>query len=968
VVNVSRDEHKEGFEMYTAIILILVFLAVYYISIGIKKNNVKKIVTGVLIGVLTWIFFSFMDFWGEYLWFQSLGYTERYLIENFANLGIGIIGALTSLLIVYLLVMSVPKERKVLRWAPIAISVFIGASWGYNNWDTILKFFNKVPAGIADPIFGKDAGFYLFTLPFLDQLFTLLTTLTFIALATALIAVYVRFVGNNFEIRLLDSIGKSATSMYNQVYRNSAIFIFVLAFGKYLDRYHLMFSSRGAVMGPGWTDVNIQLPAYAIVIIITILLGFFLIIPPLRNKLHAYFVKRKMSYDQTHPFVLTTTGVAMLLIWFVALTAIPGLFQVLRVEPNEITFERPYIVNNIKLTRYAFNLNNIEEKEYPAAKDFTQETVSNNPAIFSNIRLWDWRALEAVYKQFQEIRLYYEFHDVDIDRYKINNRIRQVMVSAREMNVYNLPPKSQTFVNKTFQYTHGYGITMTTVNDFTDQGLPNLLIKDIPPVSRYPELNVTQPQIYYGELTNNYVVANSKEKEFDYPKGDDNAYTSYKGGGGVQLSNIWRKFLFGWKFDGTQFFLSGYSSTKSRILFHRQIEDRIKTLAPFIHFDQDPYIVLSKGKLYWIIDGYTASDYFPYSQPFSSNEIIQFKEAETNQTLRNNVVGYLDGENYVRNSVKAVVNAYNGDVDFYIFDKNDPIIKVWSKIFPHLFKPESEMPEDLLKHVRYPIDYLLVQGLMYAKYHMQDPTVFYNQEDLWVRATEKYYDHVQPVDPYYIVWELPGSDVPQFVLMMPFTPKGRQVMIGWIAGMCDPKDYGKFIAYNFSKDKRIIGPQQVETKIDQDSFLSGQLSLWNQRGSQVIRGNVLAIPVEETLFYVEPIYLQAQTAAYPELRLVAVMHDDNLSYAPTFKDALNGLFNQQQGQTTSATSTSGMGETQQMEAPQNKSTVQEQIDNANTAFENYLKLQGEKKFEDAAKQLEKLQQALQELQKQTGKK
>ncbi len=952
--------------MYSAIILIFVAIAFYFFYTGIKKNKSGKVAIGVAIGILTWVFFSYMDFWGEFLWFQSLGYSERFWAETFANVGFGVIGAGLGYLIIYLLTLALPRDRKLLKWIPRGLGVFVGATWGYNNWEIILRFFNKVPAGISDPIFHINAGFYLFSLPFFDAVQDFLSILVFISFFTMLIAIYVRLVGNNFELRPIDSIGKSATRLYNQLYIDSAILIFVLAFAKYLDRYHLLYSNRGAVMGPGWTDVNIQLPAYNIIVVITILLGLILIVPPLRNKIHAFYIKKNISYDQSHPYVLSTIGISMLVIWFVALTAVPALFQWLIVEPSEITYEKPYIVNNIKLTRYAFNLNHIDEREYPAAKNFTQQTVENNPAIFSNIRLWDWRALEAVYKQFQEIRLYYEFNDVDIDRYKINNQVRQVMVSAREMNADNLPPKSQTFVNKTFQYTHGYGITMSTVNDFTNQGLPNLLIKDIPPVAKYPSLDVTQPQIYYGELTNNYVVANSKQKEFDYPKGDDNAYIKYVGSGGVQLSNIWRKFLFGWKFSGTQFFVSDYPNSQSRIMFHRQIEDRVRTLAPFIHFDQDPYVVLSKGKLYWIIDGYTASNYFPYSQPFSSNETIQFKEADRNENLRSTVVPYLNGENYVRNSVKAVVNAYNGDVSFYIFDDSDPIIKVWSKIFPGLFKPKSEMPEGLLEHVRYPIDFLLVQGLMYAKYHMQDPIVFYNQEDLWVRATEKYYNHIQPVNPYYIIWELPGSDHPQFVLMLPFTPKNRQVMIGWIAGMCDPDDYGKFIAYNFSKDKRVIGPQQVETKIDQDSFLSGQLSLWDQRGSQVIRGNVLAIPVGETLFYVEPIYLQAETAAYPELRLVAVMHDDNLSYAPTFDEALQKLFVQEgQGNVTTAATSTTTGETQQPEVKNVLSNLSDQINAANDAFENYLKLQSEKKFEEAGKQLEKLQQALQQLQDRT---
>ncbi len=744
--------------------------------------------------------------------------------------------------------------------------------------------------------------------------------------------------------------------LHRGILRNGVIVIFVLAFGKFLARYHLMFSETGVVKGPGWTDVNIILPAYNVIIILMVLLGLALLIKPARNAVQKFYYKLGIKNIHSEPVLLASAAGSILIIWLLGLSIIPGIFQWLRVGPNEITFERPYIENNIKLTRYAYNLNNINEKEFPVSENFNREMVKNNSATFDNIRLWDWRALDAVYKQFQEIRLYYEFADVDIDRYSYAGMYNQVMVSAREMEASNLPQQSQTFVNQRFKYTHGYGITLTTVSDFTPEGLPNLLIKDIPPQSSYKELKVERPQIYYGELTDSHVIVNTTESEFDYPSGENNVYIKYPGTGGVEISNIWRKFLFGWMFDGTQLFFSGYPTSKSRIMFHRQIEERVKTLAPFLTFDGDPYIVLADGKLYWIIDAYTTSNYFPYSSTFNSTENISYKEGETNRVLTNQTAPELDGENYMRNSVKVVVDAFNGSVDFYIFDEKDPLIKVWSKIFPGMFKSKDKMPAELREHVRYPVDFLLVQGLMYAKYHMTDPTVFYNQEDLWIRATEQYYGKVQPVAPYYIMWELPGNNKPEFVLILPFTPKNRQVMIGWIAAMCDSDNYGKFIAYKFPKDKRVLGPQQVETKIDQDSFLSGQLSLWNQRGSNVIRGNVLAIPVENTLIYVEPIYLQAETAAYPELRLVAVMHDDNLSYAPTFGEALNGLF----GETVKEIP---MGEKNLVTKEQPQISVSDQIKEANNAFNDYLKLQGEKRFEEAAKELQKLQRILQELSK-----
>ncbi len=715
-----------------------------------------------------------------------------------------------------------------------------------------------------------------------------------------------------------------------------------------------MFSDMGIVRGPGWTDVNILLPAYDIIIVIMILFAAALLIKPARVMLQKFYSRLKIRNVGSEPVLVISVLVTIIGLWFIGLTAIPGIFQWLRVVPNEITYERPYIENNIKLTRYGFNLQNIEEKEYPANDVFNKQTVQDNPATFENIRLWDWRALQDVYKQFQEIRLYYEFKDVDIDRYHFNNEYRQVMVSAREMESANLPIQSQTFVNTRFKYTHGYGITLTTVSDFTPEGLPNLLIKDIPPVSKYPELEVKQPQIYYGELTDSYVIVNSDEPEFDYPSGEQNVDVKYQGKGGVRISNIWRKFLFGWKFDGTKFFFSGYPNSQSRIMFHRQIMDRVRTLAPFLEFDKDPYVVLGDdGKLYWMIDAYTTSSYFPYSEVFHSTEKIGYKEGESTRTLTTNTAPELDGINYIRNSVKVVVDAYNGTTDFYIFDEKDPLIKVWDKIFPGLFKKKSEMPADLMRHIRYPIDFLMVEGLMYAKYHMTDPTVFYNQEDLWIRATEKYYNDVQPVNPYYIMWQLPKTKKSEFVLILPFTPKNRQVSIGWIAGMCDGDNYGRFIAYKFPKEKSVLGPQQVETKIDQDSYLSGQLSLWDQRGSNVIRGNVLAIPVDQTIIYVEPIYLQAETAAYPELRLVAVMHDDNLSYAETFQEALQGLYGETPVKQVTTKEETGVQPAE--------TTTDEKIKQANDAFNNYLEYQGQKEFQKAAGELEKLQSILKEL-------
>ena len=937
----------------------LLGIAAFLFISGSQKRQSVKITLGIILGVLTVIFFWFMDFWGEELWYVNLGYGRRFWTVVNSNAGFAVAAAAAGLLIMFLLTLSIPKEHKALHRITKFFGILIGGIWGFSNWDVILEYLNQVSTGIKDPVLGKDVGFYLFSLPFFDNLFVFLFLISLVALFASFISSFVRFTENRFILYFPKAYEVNSERFYFPLYLNSAILIFILTFGKFLSRYHLMYSTEGVVAGPSWTDVNILLPAYVAVVILMVIIGISLLVPFLRKKTQNFFLKKfHISKDRSHILILLSSAAAIIIIWFIAFTVIPSAFEWLVVKPNEITFERPYISNNIKFTRYGFGLNKVEEQQYPMNGDFTQSTINQYPNIFTNIRLWDWRALDAVYKQFQTIRLYYEFSDVDVDRYEINGQKRQVMVSGREINIDNLPLQSQTFVNKRFQYTHGYGLTMAAVNEFTSQGLPHLLIKDIPPVSEDSSLQVKQPQIYFGELTNTPVVVNSKEKEFDYPSGEDNVYTKYAGKGGVRLSNFWRKFLYGWKYDGTNFLFSDYPTEQSRLMFHRQIEERIKLLAPFLHFDKDPYIVLSKGKLYWMIDAYTASSYYPCSQPFSSTENIQYKQGNETQTLSTQFSDYLDGVNYIRNSVKVVVNAYDGSVNFYIMDKSDPIIKVWSKIFPDLFKTENEMPKDLLAHIRYPIDMLLTQGIVYEKYHMTDPTVFYNQEDLWVRATAKYYSQVQPVEPYYIMWQVPGAQKQQYVLMLPFTPKNRQVLIGWIAGMCDPENYGRFLAYQFPKDKTVLGPQQVDTKIDQDSFLSGQLTLWDQHGSNVIRGNVLAIPVNNTLFYVEPIYLQAQTAAYPELRLVVVMHGENMSYAKTFDDALNGLF---------AKTAGSENVTEQTQSTKTSVPIMaDQIKSANDAFNNYLKFIGDKKFSEAAKELEKLQQSLEELSNQAN--
>ncbi|MFW6360770.1 MAG: UPF0182 family protein [Spirochaetota bacterium] len=993
--------------MYTVVFLALIAISGLILFRGIHSGKKRNIILGAALAAATLLFFWFMGFWGEKLWFDSLGYADRFWQEILIKVVSGLIGLAigVAVLLPFALMVQIPKEsglpRKTLRMVPLALGGLIGISKGVGNWDTIFKFLYQHTTDIKEPILGMDAGFYMFTLPFLEVIYSLLFILSIIAVILTFLPLYAhtqrglsRYFSEKSGARdVTPDEEEQAQAEKSQkgggLFLSAASLFFVmLAVGKLLDRYRLLLDSGGITVGPGWTDANIRMPMFFVAAFIALLGAALLWFPALRRKIGKPF--GKLFSNMLHPQVTAAGSVLILILvlWFVVLNIVPGLFQSLKVSPNEITMERQYINNNIELTRHGFNLMNISEEEFPVSQEFNRQMVEDNQGTISNIRLWDWRALDSVYKQFQEIRLYYEFRDIDIDRYYINGDYRSVMVSAREMETDNLPPKSQTFVNKHFKYTHGYGITMNTVNDFTDSGLPQLLIKDIPPQNEYESLRVDRPEIYYGELTDEYVVANSKEKEFDYPSGDENAYVEYAGDGGVQVSNFFRKLIFGYKFGGTKFLFSGYTDKDSRVMFYRDIIERVNRAAPFLTFDRDPYIVLIDGELHWIVEGYTTSTNFPYSDYYTAEAVGASRIAERRRGTEERLTGRI---NYIRNSVKAVVNPYNGDIDMYIYDESDALIKVWNRIFPGLFKNKSEMPTALKQHVRYPANYLMLQGEVYSKYHMTDPAVFYNQEDLWIKATEKYYNDVQDVKPYYVMWERPGSDEPEFVVMMPFTPKNRQVLIGWIAGASDPEHYGEFIAYKFPKDKRVLGTQQVETKIDQNSYLSSQLSLWSQRGSNVIRGNVIAIPIDDTMLYIEPIYLQSETAAYPELRLVAVMHDDNLSYAESFEDALKGLYSEDTGpqklnedlvsQFSSQQGQAGAGE--QAEAGEQTAAegqaapaapgaaelpegMEQLIQSANSAFDTYFELLGEKRFGEAAQELDRLGRVLEQMTREQG--
>ncbi len=589
--------------MYSLIMLSLIGVGLWITISGARRRRISLAIAGIMVGAGTALFFWLMGFWGEMLWFKSLGYSERIWEVLFVRLLAGGASALVSAGFVLLFTLGYSPQKRLIRYAAAGLAAAVGTRWGIGQWENILRFIYAAPTNLSEPVFGHTVGFYLFYLPLSEQVLNLLYMLTLLTVAACVWDAFIL-------LRLQDEFAVEVEAVEDRigsVYRAAGLLLIVMALDKVLDRFLLMYSELGAVTGPGWTDVNVRLPALTVMIVMMILVALVLVVSPLRRRVVAIFQNRVRNERLLHGYVIGGVAITVLAVQLLALNVTPALFQSLRVEPNEITFERPYIANNIRFTRSGFKLDVVEEREYPASETFSAETVTNNPTIFSNIRLWDWRALDAVYKQFQEIRLYYEFDDVDVDRYTIDGDYRQVMVSAREVELENLPEQSQTFVNRRFKYTHGYGITMTNVSQFTPQGLPDLLIRDIPPKYRSPDIAVERPELYYGELTRTPVVVNSREPEFDYPQGDANATIQYPGQGGVALENIWRKVLYGWKFDGLRLLLSGYPTAQSRIMFHRQIEERVRVLAPFLSLTMIPTCaerraaLLDRGCLYHIL-------------------------------------------------------------------------------------------------------------------------------------------------------------------------------------------------------------------------------------------------------------------------------------------------------------------------------------------------------------------------------
>jgi uncharacterized protein len=735
-----------------------------------------------------------------------------------------------------------PLFRRFLLPGALLLGLLASLSVG-SHWETLLRFLYAQPFNAQDPLFGRDLGFYVFRLPFLTSLSGWAFLGTGIT-SLLVLATYVLYRG----VALTPHGPRVAGHARGHLLALGALLLVLKAIGYYLDTFELLFSPRGIVFGAGYSDIHANLPALRILAVLALVC--------------AAICVWHIGRPGIRP-VLIALGV-LVAGNIVGLGVYPNLLQRLRVTPNEIVAERPYIEQNIKHTRMAYGLDRIVEQEFPAEETLRAEDLKKNDGTIKNIRLWDHRPLLATYAQLQEIRTYYRFTDVDNDRYMVDGELRQVMLSPRELSYKNLP--SRIWINERLTYTHGYGVVLGPVNRITPEGLPDFWIKDIPPVSPGP-IKVTRPEIYYGEIGNDYVFVKTRAQELDYPAGDKNVYSSYAGTGGVPVESLLRKLILALRFGDIKIVLSNDIVAESRVMYHRQIEERVKKLAPFIQFDRDPYLVVGEdGRLIWIIDGYTTTNRFPYSEPVRG-------------------MG-----NYIRNSVKAVVDAYHGSVTLYLSDPSDPVVRTYAQAFPGLFQPLSAIPADLKSHIRYPQGLFGIQARMFATYHMQDPQVFYNKEDLWSIPKRTQDGQEREMEPYYTIMRLPGEKQEEFILLSPFNPSKKDNMIAWMAARSDGPHYGKVVAYNFPKQKLIYGPRQIEARIDQDAFISQQLSLWSQRGSQVIRGSMLAIPIEQSLLYVQPLYLAAEKGSLPELKRVIVSMGNQIAMEENLEASLAQLF------------------------------------------------------------------------------
>ncbi|MDD7347017.1 MAG: UPF0182 family protein [Clostridiales bacterium] len=939
-----------------------------------KRNKIITAVVGIMIPVL---FISLIDFIVDWLWFGELGYVAVFFTKLFTQIKIGLPIFIVVFLLVnfYLhkvrkgyftkIVSSEETDLKRLRTYTSLLSVIFGAFAAIFAmkvlWFPLLQFLNSTDFKIKDPIFGMDVSFYVFKLEFLQTVNQLVIALTLIIIVVTIIYYlilltmrtpdplpdeedendYTYVDGNDYEdFKDLHGIlgelfkrifvtkknpginRKAATSgktYFNQIVEIArhqfialGIFFFLmLALNFYLQQFELLHTHRGVVYGAGFTDLNVTLWVYRILMIMS-LVGAVFVIPMIKRKNY-----RKIFVIPAAMIVIGLAGMG-----------VAAAVQNFVVSPDEINKESKYLKRNIEFTQYAYDLDNVDVKSFPAENSLTADDIKNNNQTISNIRINDYKPVKTFYNQTQSIRQYYTFNDVDVDRYNIGDEITQTYMSVREIDEEKI---NDTWLNRHLKYTHGYGATLSRVDTVTPSGQPSVMIKNIPPETDKEELKINRPEVYFGELSNDYILVDTKEDEFDYPDGNDNRYTRYKGTAGIKL-NPFNRLLFSIKERSLKLLVSSNIKGDSRIIINRNVVDRIRKVMPYLTYEEDPYAVNINGKLYWMMDAYTTSSQYPYSEPFVSEKAKA-------------------SGNYIRNSIKVVVDAYNGDTNFYIVDKDDPLARTYQKIFPTLFKDVEKMPEAMREHMRYPHAMFKVQSEIYSRYHMNDVKVFYQKEDLWDVAKQIYGTEEISMEPNYFVAKLPGEGEAEFISTLPFTPKGKNNMTALMVARNDGKNYGNLVVYQFPKSKTVYGPMQIEAQIDQNTEISQDFSLWNSAGSKYSRGNLFVVPIESSLLYVEPVYLEASNSAIPEVKRVIIAYGDKIAYEATLKEALQSLFGDQAGEAytqgiTTESNGQGSGDTKNGEKSGDSSkdgqdSMATLIDKANKAFED-----GQKSMKD----------------------
>lgn len=928
-----------------------------------KKSGTKVKLIILVIVLLFGLFMALINFITDFLWFKELGYVSVFFTKLFTQLKIGIpvFVVVTILSFMYLAMLKrgyykkvasndTPNE-KLLRWIALGYAAAFAGVVTYlatkNLWFKALEFFNSTGFDIKDPLFGNDISFYIFKLDFIKSLNDILM-LIIVAFAALTVIYYMtlismrkpqifekvedegpqygtdvdseeydeeeRFSGNvsSFEDafkKFGKTIGKKAKSRKpkkqfddnnfkhllniasKQLTVLGIIFFLMVGVSFFLKQYELLYSSTGVLYGAGYTDVNVTLWMYRIIMGLAVVAAVTLVVG---------VSKRSMLVALTVPVIMIAVGLVG--------TGAGALIQNYVVSPDEINKESKYLERNIEFTQYAYGLDQVDTRNFASASTLTAADIENNPETINNIRINDYEPSKKFYNQTQSIRQYYTFNGVDVDRYMIDGEYTQVFLSAREIDEEKI---SSEWLNKHLKYTHGYGITLSRVDKITSSGQPDMLIQNIPPESDIPEIQIDRPEIYFGELTDNYILVNTNEQEFDYPDGAGNKYNQYDGTAGIKL-NFLNRFMFTVREQQLKLLVSTNITGDSKIIINRDVTKRVKTIMPYLSYETDPYMVTVDGKLYWIIDAYTTSSNYPYSEPYSRESSI----------------------NYIRNSVKVVVDAYNGTTDYYIVDETDPIAITMQKIFPALFKNISEMPEGLRAHLRYPNALFSVQASVYQRYHMEDVAVFYQNEDKWAIANEIYGTAKQQMSPNYYIMKLPGEAKAEFVNTIPYTPMDKQNMMALLVARNDGDHYGELVLYQLPKNRIIYGPEQIEAQIDQNTEISKEFSLWNSSGSTYTRGNMFVIPIENSLIYVEPVYLEATNSSIPEVKRVIVAYNDRIAYEETLEEALISLFGASDG------SNAGTPSSTEIDTPAQGDMTQAQlIEKANEAYEKAVSAQ-----------------------------